>query len=276
MRKGVSCNHTVETTCSLARDPHYKCSAACEEPLACGHLCKNKCHQCIDSGTHGPCATYCSRKLFCGHSCTAICHPPTIPCSPCTSKCTVKCQHSSCSKDCAIPCDICAEPCAWTCPHQGQCPLPCGAPCTRLPCNLRCTLKLPCNHQCPSLCGERCPTQDYCPVCGKTQIKEKIVDLVSLSSLEQHFQDPDAEPVIILSCGHVYTVSSLDGYIEIVAYYESDKTGFIKAKPLFGESNSTDRALVTVKGCPECRAPISGIFRYGRAINTAIMNSAQR
>jgi hypothetical protein len=34
--------------------------------------------------------------------------------------------------------------------------LPCGAPCDRLPCNLRCEKKLRCGHRCPGLCGEVC------------------------------------------------------------------------------------------------------------------------
>lgn len=42
-----------------------------------------------------------------------------------------------CGRSCLEPCPPCAEPCVWNCPHRGACPLPCGGPCIRLPCDMR-------------------------------------------------------------------------------------------------------------------------------------------
>ena len=53
---------------------------------------------------------------------------------------------------------------------QGLCPLPCGAPCLRLPCDERCSLLLACGHRCPSVCGEACPDPTFCIQCGSSDI----------------------------------------------------------------------------------------------------------
>ena len=51
---------------------------------------------------------------------------------------------------------------------QGSCQLPCGAPCDKMPCNERCKKLLKCGHRCPVVCGEPCPGQEFCIVCGKS------------------------------------------------------------------------------------------------------------
>ena len=32
-------------------------------------------------------------------------------------------------------CSSCIHDCDWQCEHKGRCPLVCGAPCVRIPCN---------------------------------------------------------------------------------------------------------------------------------------------
>jgi hypothetical protein len=53
---------------------------------------------------------------------------------------------------------------------QGLCPLPCGAPCVRLPCDKRCSRRLACGCLCPSVCGEPCPDPRFCPNHGLPDI----------------------------------------------------------------------------------------------------------
>lgn len=104
---------------------------------------------------HPSCKLKCSKPLSCGHPCSSSCHSGR-PCPPCGAKCPVSCEHTRCGKGCSLPCAPCAEPCGWSCSHQGACSLPCGAPCDRLPCNMRCEKTLKCGHRCPGLCGEVC------------------------------------------------------------------------------------------------------------------------
>ena len=150
-----------------------------------------------DQLRHAACRQVCGRSLFCGHSCEAQCHQGS-GCPPCRRPCAVRCSHSACGRACGQACPPCAEPCAWECVHQvsmllllrvesvqrtprwpglfklglaplrflrmqGRCPMPCGAPCVRLPCDQRCALRLPCGCRCPGVCGERCPPPAFCP-----------------------------------------------------------------------------------------------------------------
>ena len=48
-----------------------------------------------------------------------------------------------------------------------------GAPCSRLPCDLRCEKTLECGHRCPGVCGENCPTSKFCEICAPDDVKEQ-------------------------------------------------------------------------------------------------------
>jgi hypothetical protein len=161
--------------------------------LECGHECLNKCFECqeystsqeepkdenkidtvipIDRTQHGKCKHICNRTLFCEHICKQYCHEGN-ECPPCESKCTVLCEHTACVESCSEPCTVCAEKCLWECEHQGKCELSCGAPCYRLPCNERCNKELECGHKCAGVCGEICPSKDFCVDCAPEKVKSQ-------------------------------------------------------------------------------------------------------
>lgn len=191
-----------------------------------------------------------------------------------------------------LQCTSCVEKCDWKCDHGiGQCPLVCGAPCSRLPCNMvsileinacivyknlshklvtakRCTKSLKCGHQCPSLCGEVCPSASFCQVCG--QKKSEIVDMICLSAFGDH--DVSTDPVICLPCGHFYAMSTLDGHLAIDSAYDIDVDGNFRALRSLYSSDITEKS----KGCPDCRAPIHSINRYGRILKFSELRSLER
>ena len=67
---------------------------------------------------------------------------------------------------------------SWECIHQGRCELSCGVPCYRLPCNERCDKVLECGHNCAGVCGEICPSKDFCVDCSPEKVKNqgKLID----------------------------------------------------------------------------------------------------
>ena len=85
--------------------------------------------------------------------------------------------------------------------------------------------------------------------------------------------DLDTDPVIVPSCGHVITVSSLDGFMDMTKCYT------------FGEGN-TVTALVNasiafsaekdMKTCPSCRASLRNIQRYSRIIRRAVLDESSK
>lgn len=184
---------------------------------------------------------------------------------PCANEAVhqVRCAHSRCSLSCQQACHPCIEKCTWSCEHQGDCPMPCAAPCKRLPCNERCRKILKCEHQCPGICGEKCP-EGYCQACG--QHSASRVDLLELKD----FRDIDLNetPIVVLGCGHFFTAESLDGLVNMNEVYADD--------PLTGRYVGLRKspANLSVPCCPDCKQPIRQFAtkRYGRAINQAVMD----
>ena len=50
----------------IYKTPHSKCTAICNEPLACGHRCADRCHS---DHRHGKCTEKCLKTCPAGHQC---------------------------------------------------------------------------------------------------------------------------------------------------------------------------------------------------------------
>ncbi|TGZ81583.1 P-loop containing nucleoside triphosphate hydrolase protein [Ascodesmis nigricans] len=262
------CQHAAIVSC-CTNMAFYRCQKLCKALLPCGHACQRKCGECHETDTvsHGPCKTPCGRLFTtCNHTCESPCHNGT-PCGTCKKKCDIDCAHSKCSKDCGKPCVPCAEECTAGCVHQGKCRMPCAVPCDILPCDLRCQSVLECGHQCPSICGERCPDPvDGCPVCAASDVLDKLVDLITMQTLRE--VDVDEDPLIILPCKHVYTVSTLDGHMGMNQVYHVTSTGRVSSPKQFSK--------VPVKNCPECRYPLRTVHRYNRIVKAGLIDQATK
>ncbi|CAG8568516.1 1267_t:CDS:10 [Funneliformis mosseae] len=271
------CQHTVNVMCCETVD-NLKCDNICGSALSCGHRCTDKCINCqqragsrlTNDNPHAKCNDLCNKILFCGHICKRGCHEGES-CLPCKKECMISCEHKTCDKICLEPCVICAKPCAWECTHQGKCELSCGVPCYRLPCNKRCEKKLECGHLCPGVCGELCPPKIYCITCASEDIRSQQEPPPDFRK-GMKFNDIywDVERMIILSCGHFYTMECMDYYMEIGEYYNgSTKGGWTSIKTL-------STTPVSERTCPACRIPIKNIKRYGRRIKKCTLDVQNR
>lgn len=272
------CEHKIQVRChELPLEVDYPCSATCGAALNCGHECRRTCKDCntrmdgrIVEENHGICTTQCGRPYTtCSHSCKAPCHGDN-PCPLCTEACDVSCNHSKCSKLCHEPCVPCAEDCSWSCPHRGQCPLPCAIPCDVLPCSERCPMRLACGHQCPSVCGEVCPGVAHCQICAHPDVKGIVIDFIEFSTYEDI--NLDERPCIVPSCGHIFTLESMDGHMSMSDFYNIDSEGSI-----LGLKNSTEPFSVSeMKRCPTCRGPLRKLNRYSRIFRRALIDEATK
>ncbi|GES93124.1 P-loop containing nucleoside triphosphate hydrolase protein [Rhizophagus clarus] len=285
-KKLPHCEHYKDVYCFESVDDII-CTEQCKKQLECGHECLNKCYECqnlskpkeesndeetkeetniigpIERTRHWKCLTVCDRLLFCGHICKSYCHEGS-DCPPCKNKCTVICKHTSCHKPCLEPCAVCAEKCLWECQHQGRCNLSCGAPCYRLPCNKRCNKVLKCGHNCAGVCGEICPSQDFCVECAPDNVKNQVSDMILNCAFSEI--DWEEERMIVLTCGHVYTMETMDMHMEMKNYYEGSVEGewtSVKILPT---------TPMNMKTCPACRTPIKNVRRYGRIINKCTLD----
>ena len=269
LKKVSACNHEVELQCHIDVDsPQYECPSICGYALRCGHNCRKKCHLCTArmeaTGVHDPCIQECGRQFtICSHPCRKACHDGDPNCGICIAACTNSCSHSTCAKRCHEPCAPCAEQtCDSGCEHT-QCSAPCSAPCSHLPCSKRCSRTLECGHRCPTLCGEPCPTKDFCQLCGSRGILETQVDMIMLEKYRD--VDLDQDPIIIPPCGHIITVSSLDGIMDFASHYNISESGEVTGL----KSKSEPFSVAELKACPQCRGSLHMISRYGRIARRA-------
>jgi hypothetical protein len=275
----AGCAHLLKVECGDSEkfrgseSAHEKCFETCGKALSCGHSCAARCGDCHAKGTeelndrskHMKCSAPCGREFMCGHYCKESCHAG-VDCKPCCRPCPVKCAHSMCPNVCNSPCAPCIERCEWMCEHEGRCFEPCGAPCTRKLCDRRCAKLLPCGHHCPSVCGEPCPNPDVaCKLCARPNAQRHVVDLFSFQTLEDYSVEENG-PLIALACGHVYSMESLDGLMQLANHYERD------ANLKWGAPKQMTGQLNKMISCPDCRAPITGVLRYGRAINKSLLD----
>jgi hypothetical protein len=96
-----------------------------------------------------------------------------------------------------------------------------------------------------------------------------VVDLIMSSTLAEH--DPDDSPLLALPCGHVFTTETLDGCIALHESYQRDASTSEWSAAL-----PPSAALGALPACPLCRAPLRGVRRYGRVLNHAACQQAQK
>lgn len=275
------CGHTITVKCADSNNKELRCSAQCSIVLPCGHACKSVCANCrdfdLESHTckrekHPDCRETCKRPYTtCQHACQKACHG-NEPCELCQSPCQSACRHSKCRKKCSEPCAPCAEAtCDSHClEHHRTCSMPCGAPCDWVPCSTRCKQSLVCGHQCPSVCCETCPDVTFCQTCSTEDVRSQRVDLI-LSELYRNI-DLDEMPVICLPCGHIFTLESLDGQMDMGKHFDIDENGH----PVGIRTSSQPFSMDEIKRCPDCRAPLGTIRRYGRIVRRAMLDESTK
>ncbi|KAL6233126.1 hypothetical protein BDW75DRAFT_252193 [Aspergillus navahoensis] len=260
---------------------HHRTRLACHidvvsSLLPCGHSCKRQCLLCTERTAdgphvdHGKCTQKCGRLYStCAHTCNAECHGDT-PCPPCTSPCDVQCGHSRCPQKCSEPCAPCAvSECLSSCAHS-SCSMPCAAPCDHIPCSLRCEKILSCGHQCPSVCGEPCPSSEFCQVCATDSIKETMVDFI----MGEQYREIDLseKPCIFPQCGHFLTIESMDAQMDLKKHYIMDE----KDRPISIASSSQPFSIDDIRTCAICRGSLRNVSRYGRLVRRALLDEATK
>ncbi|KAI6157793.1 hypothetical protein BKA82DRAFT_4061548 [Pisolithus tinctorius] len=274
------CEHSVPMECSQDAEDH-RCEARCGELMSCcSRMCNAPCYECqrrndpqfeeaglIRRQKHR--IHPCQKSLHCEHICQEACSGNHEHTRRCMDPCRQACAHARCKLPCSDPCAPCKEQCTWTCPHR-NCPVPCGSVCARLPCDLRCKKLLACGHQCPSVCGEPCNVQ-VCQICAPEQKLDQVVDLIlqrPLSDIDPDMGTLDELLITIPSCGHTFTVETLDGHCGMTQFYSqnhNEQWNGLKVPDGFTRPPT----------CPTCRSVIR-TPRYGRVYKRADLDILER
>lgn len=243
-RRDWPCGHEVTIACSATPSD---CSVRCAATLECGHQCKGTCGKCLMGRVHQRCNLKCGRSLVCSHQCKEAC---STPCPPCSRKCENRCVHSQCKKTCSDLCKPCMEPCLWGCQHY-QCSKRCHEICDRPRCNEPCKKILECCHVCRGLMCEK-NHECICVVCTKNDASDPITKIFLGGE-----DDEDALFIKLPDCGHIFAVSDLDRYMDMV----DDTTG-----------EAIESHVIQMKRCPRCSTTIRLSLRYGKVINQQLQD----
>src|SRR4051812_20845827 len=59
--------------------------------------------------------------------------------------------------------------------------------------------------------------QEYCVVCANDEIKSQVIDII----MQETFANVDwnVHRLIVLECGHCFTMESMDSHMELEKYY---------------------------------------------------------
>ena len=78
---------------------------------------------------------------------------------------------------------------------------------------------------------------------------------------------------MILPCGHIFTVESLDGLMAMSDYYDLDET---TGMPVALNGKSKAFSYQEVKACPDCRSSLRLVPRYGRITRRALLDESTK
>lgn len=89
------------------------------------------------------------------------------------------------------------------------------------------------------------------------------VDIALTTSLGE--TDVDKDPILVLSCGHAFTMATLDGMMEMSTYYKHQIDPVTRVVN-FNAKRPLPSSIVKLISCPTCQQPILKLLRYGRRI----------
>lgn len=115
-----------------------------------------------------------------------------------------------------------------------------------------------------------CPTNHYCQVCAPGEVKEQVVDFIELCKYKD--ADLDRNPAVVLRCGHLQTIESMDGLMQMTSFYNFQENGKITGLKTASQPFSAGESRV----CPACRGSLRDVARYGRIVRRAILDSSTK
>ncbi|KAJ2898170.1 P-loop containing nucleoside triphosphate hydrolase protein [Zalerion maritima] len=275
----------------LIHSPEGGCILPCEKRLKCGHKCTSRCHsEVLHLAVR--CLEPCPRpKKGCEHPCPRKCG------DPCEAKCSVilsgqqlilPCGHSISSPTCwqsqypdLIVCQTVTRKVMPGCSHQLSVPCHDDIADPRYECTAKCGASLDCGHACTRICracrvkepdGKLRPAAHQsclvkCGQCCKPDVKDMVVDMLEFRGYGEI--DLDEDPCIFPDCGHIKTLSTLDGLMALPDHYMIGKDGHPSAIKANTEPMSDENS--DVKVCPDCRGTLRNLSRYGRMIRRALL-----
>ncbi|KAI4093451.1 MAG: hypothetical protein LQ344_002864 [Seirophora lacunosa] len=138
-------------------------------------------------------------------------------------------------------------------------------------CNRKCTSRLSCGHACINKCHSEAL---HNAKCADKSVKDTMVDYIMGSTYAEI--NLDETPCMVPSCGHILTLESMDGHMEIASYYTVSDDPCVENSIIGLKSGSLPFSTSELKNCPMCRNPLRNINRYGRIVRRAWIDEATK
>ncbi|KJR87462.1 NF-X1 finger and helicase protein [Sporothrix schenckii 1099-18] len=127
---------------------------------------------------------------------------------------------------------------------------------------------------CPSVCGEACPSVRYCQECGADDVLDQEVDFITMATYREINLGED--PCIFPVCGHILTMSSMDGVMDMAKHYTMTQDTSGLPRPVAIAASSSPFDMKEVKVCPHCRGSLRDVARYGRIVRRAVLDESTK
>jgi hypothetical protein len=107
-------------------------------------------------------------------------------------------------------------------------------------------------------------------MCGSEDVRQMEVDMIL--GERYHEINLDDNPCIIPPCGHVMTMETMDGIMEMSKHYTAGEDGAITAIV----DSDVPFSIEELKTCSFCRGPLRTVSRYGRIIRRAFIDESTK
>lgn len=106
----------------------------------------------------------------------------------------------------------------------------------------------------------------------------QVVDMLMFKTFDDlSEEDITEDPLLVLHCGHAYTTSTMDGHMEISTAYAPAPATASSSSVLQTWQEPLSRSDFAIpKACPDCRALVVGVRRYGRVVLHSQLGLTQR
>jgi hypothetical protein len=97
-----------------------------------------------------------------------------------------------------------------------------------------------------------------------------VVDFILSTTFEEI--DLDNAPCIVPPCGHILTLESMDGHMNMSDFYiTNDEGSIVSLKNSAGPFSASE-----VKSCPTCRRSLRNLNRYSRIVRRALIDESTK
>ena len=102
-----------------------------------------------------------------------------------------------------------------------------------------------------------------------------MVDYVTQATYAEIELDDD--PIVIPSCGHIMTLSSMDGHMDMKKFYKISEDFLTRSSVIVAlQAPAEPFSADNLRSCPLCRRPLRDVNRYSRIVRQGLIDETTK